>query len=71
MRALVWIFGTLLSRSWLIIAGVMLGLLARQYFPPTASLGEAPIADPKAKAYYDRVVESNYIDATGTELTTE
>ncbi|MBL8855859.1 MAG: hypothetical protein JNK57_17960 [Planctomycetaceae bacterium] len=57
MRTLLWILGTLLGRSWLIVIGVALGLLARQYFPPTATLGEPEIFSPDAKAYYDSVQE--------------
>lgn len=59
MRTIVWILGTLLNRSWLIAAGVLLGLLARQYLAPTTPAGDAQIVDAKAKAYYDRVIESN------------
>ncbi|MBL8890123.1 MAG: hypothetical protein JNL67_09100 [Planctomycetaceae bacterium] len=54
MRTLLWIFGTLLSRSWLVICGVGIGLLARNYFPPTATTSTV-IVDPKAKAYYDSI----------------
>lgn len=58
MRTLIWIFGTLLRRSWLIVIGIALGLLARQYIPQSTSLGQPQIVDPYAKAYYDSVSET-------------
>jgi hypothetical protein len=57
MRTLVWILGTLLSRSWLIVAGIALGLIARHYFPPTAASGQPEIMNPAAKTYYDGVAD--------------
>lgn len=53
MRTLLWIFGTLLGRSWLIVCGVAIGLLARYYFPPTSTAKSTAIVDVKAKNYYD------------------
>lgn len=53
-RAIWWILLTLLRRSWLIIAGVLLGLLARATFPPTSPDPSSQILDPAAKAQFDR-----------------
>jgi hypothetical protein len=53
-RAIWWIFLTLLRRSWLIIAGILLGLTARAAFPPTSVDPSSQVLNPSAKAAFDR-----------------
>jgi hypothetical protein len=54
MRTLWWIFITLLRRSWLIVAGVILGLIARTALPTTTGEPGSAILNPAAKAQFDR-----------------
>jgi hypothetical protein len=54
MRTLWWIFITLLRRSWLIVAGVILGLIARTALPTTTGEPGSEILNPAAKAQFDR-----------------
>lgn len=59
MRMMLWIIQTLILRSWLIIAGVGLGLLARSLFPSTAMQEAEQVESPSAKIYFDRMVDEN------------
>ena len=54
MRTLWWIFITLLRRSWLIVAGVILGLIARTALPTTTGEPGSEIRNPAAKAQFER-----------------
>jgi len=56
MRVIFWIIQTLFLRSWLIIAGVALGLLARSLFPTAEINGLRNPVDPRAKSYYDQIL---------------
>jgi len=54
MRAIWWIFITLLRRSWLIIAGVLLGLAARTYLPAKTTTPGSDTLNPAAKNHFDQ-----------------
>ncbi len=56
MRILFWIVQTLMLRSWLIVAGVAVGLAARTLVPSAEMVRSYEIADPVAKEYYDQVI---------------
>ncbi len=58
MRLILWILQTLIARSWLIVGGIALGLIARWLMPDTAEQTNAnSIVIPQAKAAYEQLVE--------------
>jgi len=57
MRAMWWIIKTLLLRSWLVVAGVAVGLLARIYLPTAEMQRSNGVVIPAAKQYYDQLLE--------------